>query len=144
VDLNCSLSAFAEAGNTLSRQLKLLNWSNCPVTIWEASFDSSSAPQETESERKESLYLKAIEYFDLSEQWEDAIQVITLFGIFLQFWLKSVHQACEHLRQFYEKHALNYLSLASILEKEAHLFRKITSETRFYPSYFRVVFFAKT
>lgn len=138
IDLNCSVGAFAEAGNTIIRQLKLLEWSSENTSLWQ-SIEAPNNGLETDAERKESLYLKAIEFFDRAELWEAAITVHT--SLSNHSTVLILIQACEDLKVYYQEILRDYNSLATILEKEAAFFRKIATESRFYPSYFRVVFF---
>eukprot|EP00474_Spongospora_subterranea_P000803 CRZ01261.1 hypothetical protein [Spongospora subterranea] len=126
IDLNVSLGAFAEAGNAALKQLKLLDWVDVPVSSWEISSGLCDTSKETESARKELLYLRLIDHFDHAELWEKSIE------------------ACEDLRQHYQHSSFDYLKLSDVLERQALLFRKIITEPRFFPSYFRVVYYSKS
>ncbi|CEP00437.1 hypothetical protein PBRA_001491 [Plasmodiophora brassicae] len=122
IDLNASLGAFAEAGNTALLQAQLLDWSSVPLSNWDTV--DGGVGIETEESQKEHLLLRVIDLYDRAELWERAIQ------------------ACEQLRVHYEVNLFDYDKLAGILERQAALFRKIISQTRYFPSYFRVVFYS--
>lgn len=103
-------------------QAQLLDWSSVPLSNWDTV--DGGVGIETEESQKEHLLLRVIDLYDRAELWERAIQ------------------ACEQLRVHYEVNLFDYDKLAGILERQAALFRKIISQTRYFPSYFRVVFYS--
>lgn len=77
-------------------------------------------PAQTEFTRKESLYMRIIDYFDKGKAWEKATEL------------------CKELAEQYETHTLDFLSLRNILLKHATFLDLILTVDRPTPSYFQV------
>ena len=80
-------------------------------------------PEEKERERKEKLYLKCFDYFDLGRDWERGIKL------------------SEELAEYYKTITFEYKKLSNILKKQGEYYEKIEKTKRFFSSYFFVAFF---
>jgi len=121
VDLHVGLKNYAEAGCTAIQAIKMLSWSAAPLAALNSTL--SKFPAEQEHQRKEQLYLAAIQYFTSGEEWERAIAL------------------CEELRAYYQYDRFDYPKLSNLLQAQSECFRNIVGQERFYPNYFRVVFY---
>lgn len=77
-------------------------------------------PAQTEFARKESLYVRIMDYFDKGKAWEKAAEL------------------CKELAEQHETRTLDYLSLKNVLLKHASFLDLILTVDRPSPSYFRV------
>jgi hypothetical protein len=80
-------------------------------------------PEEKERTRKESLYLKCLDYFDLGRDWERGIKL------------------SEELAEYYKSVTFEYKKLSDILKKQGDFYEKISKTKRFFSSFFYVAFF---
>eukprot|EP00800_Vazella_pourtalesii_P011037 TRINITY_DN2667_c1_g1_i1.p1 TRINITY_DN2667_c1_g1~~TRINITY_DN2667_c1_g1_i1.p1 ORF type:complete len:1797 (+),score=87.02 TRINITY_DN2667_c1_g1_i1:526-5391(+) len=110
-------SYFIEAGYTLLLHADVLNWTSVRMK------PVGDYPAQSESERKERLYLEIIDYFDKGKMWEYAIE------------------QAKKLTQYYETQSFSFSSLASMYNRIASFYSKIIDEVRPSPEYFRVAFY---
>jgi len=120
VDQHISSNNLPEAGLTILMHADLLQWDDQLL-----SEISPLYPSETSRQRKERIYMQALQYLDKGQLWEKAIDLI------------------RELRMQYETVTFDYQKLADILQTEAGLFKKITTSERFFSMYFKVGFFGK-
>ncbi|XP_053200600.1 dedicator of cytokinesis protein 3-like isoform X2 [Panonychus citri] len=119
-DLHIPAENYTEAAFTLKLHADLLNWS------WNSMpRDALYSVEPLEWQRKESLYLAIIDYFDRGKCWEEGIPLI------------------KELAEFYEKKLFDYQKLSNLLKQEARFFDNILTQLRPEPEYFRVCFFGK-
>eukprot|EP01113_Clastostelium_recurvatum_P048136 TRINITY_DN869_c0_g1_i1.p1 TRINITY_DN869_c0_g1~~TRINITY_DN869_c0_g1_i1.p1 ORF type:complete len:2087 (-),score=649.48 TRINITY_DN869_c0_g1_i1:81-5777(-) len=113
---------YTEAALTLLLHGSLLRWSNQTQPAMD---HPPHYPEETEAERKERLYTKAMEHMHAARQWERAIVLMAA------------------LRIHYENTSFDYDKLALVLSKEAACFRAIVNADRYYNEYFRVAYYGR-
>ncbi|XP_015795969.1 dedicator of cytokinesis protein 3 isoform X2 [Tetranychus urticae] len=119
-DLHIPAENYTEAAFTLKLHADLLNWS------WNVMpRDALYSVEPLEWQRKESLYLAIIDYFDRGKCWEEGIPLI------------------KELAEFYEKKLFDYQKLSNLLKQEARFFDNILIQLRPEPEYFRVGFYGK-
>eukprot|EP00462_Mataza_sp_D1_P022450 CAMPEP_0175145732 /NCGR_PEP_ID=MMETSP0087-20121206/14951_1 /TAXON_ID=136419 /ORGANISM="Unknown Unknown, Strain D1" /LENGTH=1762 /DNA_ID=CAMNT_0016430545 /DNA_START=76 /DNA_END=5364 /DNA_ORIENTATION=+ len=117
VDLHNSMNNFVEAGITHLQQIRVLNWSDeiiGPVKPY---------PAEAEKIRKEKLYREAITCFAKGEDFERAITL------------------SNELLQYYQFQTYDYANVTRVLTDQASYFKSISTTDRFYPVYFRIVYY---
>eukprot|EP01114_Cavostelium_apophysatum_P020900 TRINITY_DN713_c0_g1_i1.p1 TRINITY_DN713_c0_g1~~TRINITY_DN713_c0_g1_i1.p1 ORF type:complete len:1705 (+),score=520.73 TRINITY_DN713_c0_g1_i1:76-5190(+) len=111
---------YTEAGEALLLHARLYKWSDDKLGEISGEF-----PAQTQHERKEKLYRRAIEMFDKGKLWERACALI-----------KELRHELQFVTYEYEK-------LGELLEFQSSLLRKILTEPRFFAEYFRVAFYGK-
>jgi hypothetical protein len=110
---------YTEAALTLLLHGDKLKWVD-PVVEAEGKY-----PKHSQKARKEQLFKEAIQLFDLGKSWELGIRL------------------CKELATVYEETLFDYHKLGAMLETQAQFFRKIISELRVDPEYFRVGYYGK-
>lgn len=119
VDLHVGLGNYIEAGIAQLYQIRLLEWTNAMLI----QSPDGNFPPEPERCRRERLYKKAIEYFLQGEDWERALEL------------------GNQLRFYYENISFEYEKLADLLREQAENYQYIRFQSRYFYSYFRVVFY---
>jgi len=114
-DIHLESDYFTEAAFTLKLYADELRWCNRVLTSLEG-----FRPEEQEWRRKEILYQRIIEYFDLGKCWEESISL------------------CKELASFYENFLVDYEKLSAILKRLTQLLDNILNEHRPEREYFRV------
>lgn len=110
---------FIEAAMILKRHADDLNWDSKPVNSL-----FSGLHENNQLESKESIYLVCIQLFCQGGSYERAIHL------------------SEKLREYYEA-TYQYHSQSDNLQFQASLYKRIMTEERFFPSYYRVIFHGK-
>lgn len=118
-DLHLSADNYTEAALTLQLHANQLDWTNTSLPA-EANY-----PSQMEWQRKESLYLKSIAYFDRGKCWEKGIPL------------------CKELADFYETRLYDYSKLAHVLRLQATFYDHILTQLRPEPEYFRVGYYGQ-
>ena len=116
-DYHLASSNFTEAGLTLKLHADLYDWQTAAFLEPMPEFD---LPRQSEFARKETLYLQILELLNKGRAWETAIAL------------------CKELQLQYELHTFSYQRLSELLAHQATLYGNIVTETRQFPSYFRV------
>lgn len=117
VDLHISLKNYTEAGMAHLEQLRVLDWSDHHIQA------VKPYPAEAEKTRKERLYKLAIAAFSSAEDYERAITL------------------CSELRHYYQFQSYDYNKVSITLQQQAELFQQVIKAERYYPVYFRVVYY---
>lgn len=122
-DLHLAAQNFTEAGFTLLLHGDHLNWD------WERVLSETwdwdvQYPRQREAERKESIYLQVLNYFDQGKMWEKGIKL------------------CKELANEYERR-YDYTKLSRILQMQASFYDYILGQFRTEPEYFRVSYLGK-
>ncbi|RDD41678.1 Dedicator of cytokinesis protein 1 [Trichoplax sp. H2] len=106
-DLHLEAKSYIEAGYTLLLHAELLKWIDSKIRLHKVhGYDSIGL----ECKLKEKLYHEIIDYFDLGQNWEDAIGI------------------CKRLVVRYETEEFDYEKLSAILKRLAELYNKIVNE----------------
>lgn len=116
-DMHLEANNHVEAAFTLKLYTDELRWCHRNLSALDG-----YRPEEQEWIRKEALYLKIIQYFDLGKCWEENIAL------------------CKELASFYENFLVDYEKVSSTLKKLAHFLDCILTEHRPEREYFRVEF----
>ncbi|CAL4062202.1 unnamed protein product, partial [Meganyctiphanes norvegica] len=116
-DLHIPADNYTEAAFTLQLHADQLQWSGRML------HQDHLYPAQTESQRKELIYKKIIEYFDKGKCWERGIPLL------------------EELATLYRSSTFNYSGLAEVLRQQAAFYDKILYSPRHEIIHFKVGFF---
>ncbi|XP_074643938.1 dedicator of cytokinesis protein 1-like [Tubulanus polymorphus] len=122
-DLHLECDNYTEAAYTLMLYAKLLQWSD---TLLSSVLCSNKYPEaHTHRELKQKLYYEMIHYFNKGKMWEKGVEI------------------CKELINQYESETFDYDQLSDLLTQQAQFYKKIITEMRPEPEYFRVGFYGK-
>ncbi|MPC55393.1 Dedicator of cytokinesis protein 3 [Portunus trituberculatus] len=116
-DLHVPAGNFTEAAFTLQLHANQLSWTQRMLHadhLYQA---------QTETQRKELIYMKIINYFDKGKCWEQGIPLL------------------EELANQYRTCLFDYQKLSEVLRRQASFYEKILSGKRYDHEYFRVGFY---
>ncbi|XP_050737688.1 dedicator of cytokinesis protein 3-like isoform X3 [Eriocheir sinensis] len=116
-DLHVPAGNFTEAAFTLQLHANQLSWTQRMLHA------DHLYPAQTETQRKELIYMKIIEYFDKGKCWEQGIPLL------------------EELANQYRTCLFDYQKLSGVLKRQANFYEKILSGNRYDHEYFRVGFY---
>ena len=120
-DLHLSADNYTEAAMTLLLHAEQLEWTSVILPA-----EGTIHPvQQMEWQRKESLYLKSIAYFDRGKCWEKGLPL------------------CKELAELYETRLFDYSKLAHVLRLQATFYDHILTQLRPEPEYFRVGYYGQ-
>eukprot|EP01117_Protostelium_nocturnum_P003278 TRINITY_DN1423_c0_g1_i1.p1 TRINITY_DN1423_c0_g1~~TRINITY_DN1423_c0_g1_i1.p1 ORF type:complete len:1858 (+),score=684.59 TRINITY_DN1423_c0_g1_i1:134-5707(+) len=122
VDNQEKSKSFTEAGEVLLLIASLYTWSD--EEKLPAISGSKFFTEETHGQRKEKLYMRAIEAFTKGNMWEKSLSLLK--------------EAC-----IYFENNFDYSKLSNALEMQSSLFKRIVGEHRFFNEYFIVGFYGK-
>lgn len=117
-DLHLTADNYTEAGFTIKLYADQLSWNSNSTLPGEYNH-----PQQPEWQRKESLYLQIINYFDRGKCWEKAVPLL------------------KELAVLYESKLYDYAKLRDTLQTQAKFVDNILRLLRPEPEYFRVGFY---
>ncbi|XP_037792049.1 dedicator of cytokinesis protein 4-like [Penaeus monodon] len=116
-DLHLPAGNYTEAAFTLQLHADQLSWTQRMLHadhLYQA---------QTETQRKELIYMKIIDYFDKGKCWEQGIPLL------------------EELAGQYKTRLFDYQRLSEVLKRQASFYEKILSGKRYDNEYFRVGFY---
>ncbi|XP_045606392.1 dedicator of cytokinesis protein 3 isoform X3 [Procambarus clarkii] len=116
-DLHVPAGNFTEAAFTLQLHANQLAWTQRMLHA------DHLYPAQTETQRKELIYMKIIDNFDKGKCWEQGIPLL------------------EELANQYRTHLFDYQKLSEVLKRQATFYEKILSGKRYDNEYFRVGFY---
>ncbi|KAK8389640.1 hypothetical protein O3P69_008971 [Scylla paramamosain] len=116
-DLHVPAGNFTEAAFTLQLHANQLSWTQRMLHA------DHLYPAQTETQRKELIYMKIINYFDKGKCWEQGIPLL------------------EELANQYRTCLFDYQKLSEVLRRQASFYEKILSGKRYDHEYFRVGFY---
>ncbi|KAH9819300.1 dedicator of cytokinesis-domain-containing protein [Melampsora americana] len=87
------------------------------------SYARAFTSKQTAFRRKETLYLRILEYLAQGKAWESGIQI------------------CKELQEQYEHISFDYERLSEVLAHQSSLYHKIVKSERYFSEYFRVAFY---
>ena len=111
-----------EAGKALLLHANLLAWDDTKLTDFRNENKEVFPPQKS-MQRKERLYVQAMQMFDKAQYWEGSLKL------------------CKELNTFYINGLYDYEKVSNTLKKMADYYRSIEKTDRFYPSTFRVGYY---
>ncbi|KAI9511148.1 C2 domain in Dock180 and Zizimin proteins-domain-containing protein [Russula earlei] len=120
VNMHLQSQNYVEAALTLKLHADLYEWN---LNLFVEPMDDLLLPQQSQFHRKETLHLLILDYFGKGKAWESAIEI------------------CKELAYQHSEVTFNYGRLAEIMRHQAALLEHIINAQRFYPDYFRVVFY---
>lgn len=120
VNFHASCGNFVEAGLAMRLHSDLHSWDL--DTVVEA-MPELSLPKQTAFRRKETLYLRILDYLAKGKAWESGIQI------------------CKELQEQYEHVSFDYERLSEVLAHQSSLYQKIVKSERYFSEYFRVAFY---
>ncbi|XP_071543136.1 dedicator of cytokinesis protein 3 isoform X3 [Panulirus ornatus] len=116
-DLHVPAGNFTEAAFTLQLHANQLSWTQRMLHA------DHLYPAQTETQRKELIYMKIIDNFDKGKCWEQGIPLL------------------EELATQYRTRLFDYQKLSDVLKRQASFYEKILSGKRYDHEYFRVGFY---
>ncbi|EPQ57371.1 hypothetical protein GLOTRDRAFT_137711 [Gloeophyllum trabeum ATCC 11539] len=120
VNMHLQSQNYVEAALTLKLHSDLHDWD---LNTFVEPMEDLGLPQQSQFHRKETLSLLILDYLGKGKAWESAIEI------------------CKELAFQHEEVTFNYARLAEILRHRATLLEHIITDQRYYPDYFRVVFY---
>ncbi|GJN92547.1 hypothetical protein Rhopal_005577-T1 [Rhodotorula paludigena] len=119
VTYHVALGNFVEAGLTLKLHADLHDWN---LTAFVDALPELDLPRQTEFARKETLYMRILEYLSKGKAYETALDL------------------CKELEAEFEA-VYNYPRLAELLNLKSELYAYIAKSDRHFGNYFRVAFY---
>jgi len=119
VQNHCKSSNFVEAGYTLLLHGQMIPWED---TILDAAADF---PRQSARDRKESIYLRAVELFNKGKMWEKAIEL------------------AKELLHEYDDFLYDYNKVSDLMEQTSTFYRNIVTDQRYFSEYFLVGYYGK-
>ncbi|KAK2467786.1 hypothetical protein APHAL10511_000081 [Amanita phalloides] len=120
VNMHLQSQNYVEAALTLKLHSDLHEWD---LNTFVPPMEDLGLPQQSQFHRKETLCLLILDYLGKGKAWEKAIEI------------------CRELAYQHAEVTFNYGRLSEILRHEATLLEHIITEQRYYPDYYRVVFY---
>ncbi|GMH72801.1 hypothetical protein TrRE_jg3684 [Triparma retinervis] len=111
-----------EAGKALLLHANLLAWDDAQLPDFRNE-NKEIFPAQASMQRKERLYVQAMQMFDKAQYWEGSLKL------------------CEELNTFYINGLYDYDKVTNTLKKMADYYKSIKNTDRFYPSTFRVGYY---
>lgn len=119
-NLHIEADDYIEAGFTLLLHSQMLTWN---ITTDEKLPAEYIYKAQAELERKETIYLKIIEYFDKGKLWENGLPL------------------CKELANVYENILFDYTKLSKMLRTQATFFENILTKHREKNNFYCIKFF---
>ncbi|KAJ2936556.1 hypothetical protein H1R20_g537, partial [Candolleomyces eurysporus] len=111
---------YVEAALTLKLHADLHEWD---LNTFVPPMGDLGLPQQSHFHRKETLCLLILDYLGKGKAWENAVDI------------------CRELAYQHSEMTFNYARLSEILRHQATLLEHIITEQRYYPDYYRVMFY---